>query len=69
MTETRRIAPADVAALPGRLPAAEGQLRQAVSTSLLGIGPSVPLDDPVDLDDLLTQAGQGLADDREDRSW
>jgi putative transposase len=61
-TESRLISPADVAALPGQLPAAPGgQLRRAASTSLLGIGPAVAFDDlaplvePVALDDLLDQ--------------
>jgi putative transposase len=53
VAESRLVSPADVAALPGRLPAVPGgQLRRSVSTSLLGIGPAVPLDEPVPLDDL-----------------
>ncbi|MFI7221450.1 Mu transposase C-terminal domain-containing protein [Micromonospora maritima] len=64
VTESRLVSPADAAALPGRLPAGDGGhlLRHRASTSLLGIGPAVPLDDPVALDDLLT-------DDEGDRIW
>ncbi len=69
---SRLVSPADAAALPGRLPAAEGgQLRRSVSTSLLGIGPPVPLDEPVALDDLLASGARGedLADDLEYSPW
>lgn len=64
VTESRLVTPADVAALDA--PASTGphaQRRRAVSTSLLGIGPPVPLDEAVDLDELLgAPAPAGLGD-------
>jgi len=63
VAESRLVTPADVAALDA--PASTGvqaQRRRAVSTSLLGIGPPVPLDEAVDLDELLgspSPAGHG----------
>ena len=66
VAESRLVSPADTAALPGRLPAAEsGQPRRMVSTSLLGIGPAVPLDEPVALGDLFAEDPDSL----EDRTW
>ncbi|MEV4123154.1 Mu transposase C-terminal domain-containing protein [Micromonospora sp. NPDC049645] len=58
--ESKLVSPVDVAALAGRLPAGGGQLlRRPASTSLLGIGPAAPLDDPVALDDLITDDQDG----------
>ncbi|MGC4832205.1 Mu transposase C-terminal domain-containing protein [Micromonospora sp. DT68] len=70
VTESRLITPADVAALDSRNPDGPlAQRRGPVSTSLLGIGPPVPLDGPIPLDDLLAAPEHTSGDVCQDERW
>lgn len=68
--QSRLISAADVAALDTgtTVSGVQTSVRRMVSTSLLGIGPAVPLDEPVPLDDLLAGL-DALPDDRGDEPW